>query len=346
MILVTGASGLVGRELSRQLAELGLRARGTDISAAARVVSPSGAAAPIEAGDLLDPAACHRLCEGIETIVHTAALQHHSGMPRWGRRRFFGANVAMTRNLVQAAVARGVRHVVFISSDMVYGMPRGRAMTEHDEPRPIGPYGESKLASEEACLSARGRGLIVTILRPRLIIGPGRLGVLQKLFDRVRRGLSVPIFGRGDHRYQMVAVSDVASACVLAVQRRCEGVFNLGSSDPPAVRSLMTDLCHRAGSRSHVVSLPKLPSRLALWMLHGVRMSPLSPEQFRIADVDYVLDTTAARRELGWTPRYDDAEMLWRAYATYVQGLAEPAGGAGIGRDASHVGVEALRRLT
>lgn len=340
MILVTGASGLVGRELSRQLAELGLRARGMDLSAGARDAGPAGAAVTIESGDLLDPEACHRLCEGIETIVHTAALQHHSGMPRWGRRRFFAANAIMTRNLVEAAVACGVRHLVFISSDMVYGMPRGRAMTELDEPRPIGPYGESKLASEQTCLDARGRGLAVTILRPRLIIGPGRLGVLQRLFDRVRRGISVPIFGRGDHRYQMVAVSDVASACVLAVQRRCEGIFNLGSTDPPTVRSLMTDLCHRAGSISRVVSLPKLPARLALWMLHGVRMSPLSPEQFRIADVDYVLDTSAARRELGWTPRYDDAEMLWRAYATYVQGLAESAGGAGMGRDASHVGLK------
>lgn len=310
MILVTGASGLVGRELMHQLLGQGLAARGTD---RAMTEDPS-----IEAGDLRDAATCRRLCKGADTVVHAAAVQHHSGMPRWGRRAFFNENVTMTRNLVDAAVACGLRHIVFVSSDMVYGLPPGRPLIESDETLPIGPYGESKLASERICLAARSSQLAVTILRPRLIIGPGRLGVLQRLFDRVRRGRSVPIFGRGNHRYQMVAVSDVAAACVLAARNRSEGVFNLGSSDPPTVRSLMTDLCRRADSPSRVISLPRVPARLALWTLHGVRLAPLTPEQFRIADVDYVLDTTAAQRALGWIPRFADSDMMWSAYETYI----------------------------
>ncbi|RIK62968.1 MAG: epimerase [Planctomycetota bacterium] len=310
MILVTGASGLVGRELMKQLADAGMSARGTDILAAG---SPG-----LQKADLLDPAACRRLCGGIDSIVHTAALQHHSEVPRWGREAFFNKNAEMTRHMVEAARAAAVRHFVFVSSDMVYGLPPGRPITEQDEPRPIGPYGASKLASERACLGARGPALAVTILRPRLIIGPGRLGVLQKLFDRVRAGKTVPIFGRGDHRYQMVAVSDVAAAIVLALSKRREGVFNLGSDNPPPVRKLMADLCRRAGSHSCIVSLPAVPAKLALNLLHGVRLAPLAPEQYRIADVDYVLDTSAARRALGWQPRLADSDMMWSAYETYL----------------------------
>jgi nucleoside-diphosphate-sugar epimerase len=60
-------------------------------------------------------------------------------------------------------------------------------------------------------------------------------------------------------------------------------------------------------------------ARAALWSLHAVRMAPLVPEQFRIADVDYVLDTARAGQALGWRPQLTDADMLWSAYQTYVR---------------------------
>ena len=282
-------------------------------------------------GDLLDAGVCTRACVDARTIVHTAARQYHSNVPRWGRRHFFDANRGMTRNLVDAALAAGAGHLVFISSDMVYGLPLGRPFTESDTPRPIGPYGESKVASEAICSAARDRGLKVTIFRPRLIIGPGRLGVLQKLFDRIRAGLSVPMLGDGRNRYQMVAVSDVVAACRLAIEKPVDATLNLGSADPPTVRALLESLCERAGSHSRPRAWPRLLARGGLWGLHAFRAAPLSPEQFRIADVDYVLDTSRAMQLLGWRPHYSDADMLWSAYETYVDGLsprAEPGRGS------------------
>ncbi|MBI5863038.1 MAG: NAD-dependent epimerase/dehydratase family protein, partial [Planctomycetes bacterium] len=150
-----------------------------------------------------------------------------------------------------------------------------------------------------------------------LIIGPGRLGVLKRLFDCVKSGKRVPMIGDGGNRYQMVAVADVADACVCAIERRASGVFNLGSADPPCVRNLLGDLCRRAGSGGRPMPTPAWAVTAALWGLHSVRLSPLVPEQFRIAPVDYVLDIAAAREELGWTPKFGDMEMLWQAYQTY-----------------------------
>jgi dTDP-glucose 4,6-dehydratase len=224
----------------------------------------------------------------------------------------------MTRNLVEAALACHVDHFVLLSSDMVYGLPPGRAFTEADGPHPIGPYGRSKLASEQVCIEARRNGLRATILRPRLIIGPGRLGILRKLFDRIRSGGRVPMLGSGRHRYQMVSVADVARACVLALQQPRDDVFNLGSADPPSVRDLLMSVIQRAGSRSRLLPLPSPLARMALWSLHAVRMAPLVPEQFCIADVDYVLDTTRAGRTIGWRPELSDKDMLWSAYGTYI----------------------------
>lgn len=320
MILVTGAAGLLGRELLRQLSAEGMGARGVDLQAI-----PSANAAETLVGDLLDPGFCREACRGVETVIHTAARQHHSQMPRWGREQFFCGNSEMTQNLARAASVSGSKHFIFLSSDMVYGMPPKRPLTEEDSPQPIGPYGRSKQSCERACSVARPHGVCVTVFRPRLLIGPGRLGVLQKLFDRIRQGRTVPILGSGNHRYQMVSVADVATACVLAVKQPADGIFNLGSSDPPGVRTLLNQLCRRAGSSSQVRCLPAWIANAALWALHTARIAPLAPEQFLIAGVDYVLDTSKAQRVFGWQPRLADVDMLWSAYQTYVAGLGERA---------------------
>ncbi|MFO0840147.1 MAG: NAD(P)-dependent oxidoreductase [Phycisphaerae bacterium] len=313
MILVTGSAGLLGRELVSQLAEEGPTVRGVDLA------EPPGPPCESMRGDLRDAAVCRSACDGVEAIVHAAALQHHSDVPRFGCERFFAANVSMTRTLLDAALAAGVARIVLVSSDMVYGMPAACPLDESHAPRPIGPYGRSKLESERICEAARARGMRVTILRPRLIIGPGRLGVLRRLFDRIRAGAPVPVLGSGVNRYQMVAVSDVAAACRLALRCEAQGVFNLGSSDPPAVRDLLSELIRRAGSRSRLLTMPAAAANAALWTLHAIRMAPLVPEQFRIASVDYVLDTARAARLLGWTPKQNDVEMLWQAFQTYAR---------------------------
>lgn len=134
----------------------------------------------------------------------------------------------------------------------------------------------------------------------------------------------MPILGPGDHRYQMVSVADVAAACVAAIRRPMNETFNLGSPHPPTVRELLTHVIRLAGSDSRLVSLPRAAARAALWTLHAFRVSPLAPEQFRIADIDYVLNTTKARNTLGWQAKLEDADMLWSAYETYVAGISNP----------------------
>lgn len=321
MILVTGAAGLVGSELVRRISASGSPVAGTDSGIPAWTAGPLRVDAPFAPADLLDPDACRRLFQKpVEAVIHAAARQHHSQPPRWGRRAFFDANVRMTRNIVAAARDAGVRSFVYVSSDMVYGMPPGRPLVETDPPRPIGPYGESKLAGERVCLDAAGRRFDACVLRPRLIIGPGRLGILKKLFDRIRTGRTVYMLGGGRNRYQMVAVADVAEACIAAALRHATGVFNIGSTNPPTVHDLLSGVIRRAGSASRLASLPIAAANAALWTLHAFRVAPLVPEQFRIAGVDYVLDTSLARRTLGWTPAYSDDEMLWAAYQTYVDG--------------------------
>ncbi len=316
MILVTGAAGLLGREVVRLLAGRGAAVRALDV-----VPIPDAALPGVEhrIGDLLNAEVCRHAVNGVRAIVHAAAVQFHSpGRPRFGIEHFFRRNVEMTRRLLDASVEAGVERFVFVSSDMVYGPPRQLPLREDAPTRPVGPYGRSKVACEGQCRAAHGGIAQVTIVRPCVIVGPGRLGLLQRLFDRVRTHREIPVLGDGRNRHHLVAVSDVAEACRLALEHDGGGTYNVGSNDPSNVNALLTDLCRRVGSRSRILTLPAGLGRMGLRMLWSVRLSPLNPEQFLIAPLDYVLDTSAARTGLGFVARHHDTDSLFAAYQWYV----------------------------
>lgn len=322
MILVTGAAGFLGREVVRQLRERGESVRALDV-----VEDPTPIPGGVEriTGDLVDGAVCRAAVAGAGAVVHSAAVQFHTpGCPRFRIEPFFHRNAVMTRALLDAAAAAGVARFVFVSSDMVYGPPATPgAMREDAATRPVGPYGRSKVESEAHCRAARDRFEDVTVLRPSVIIGPGRLGLMKKLFDMVRAGRSVPMFGPGTNRHHMIAVDDLARACLLALDRPTQGIYNVASQNPPTTREMLSELCRRAGSTSTLMALPTRPMQLALGLLWSVRLSPMNPEQYLIAPVDYVLDTTAARQALGFEAQRHDTDTMFDTYRWYVE--ARPA---------------------
>jgi dTDP-glucose 4,6-dehydratase len=321
LILVTGAAGFLGREVVRLLVERGLAVRAVDIVEDSTPPPPGVERAT---GDLTDPAVCRAAVAGAEAVVHAAAVQFHSpGVPRFRIEPFFQRNVAMTRHLLEAAAAAGVGRLVFVSSDMVYGPPERGLLREGSPTRPVGPYGRSKVASEAHCRAARERIAHVTVLRPSVIIGPGRLGLLRKLFDMIRAHRAIPMFGDGRNRHHMIAVDDLARACLLALDRPVNGAFNIASQDPPTTREMLAELVRRAGSRSRLAPMPTRLTQLALSLLWSVRLSPMNPEQFLIAPVEYVLDTSAAKEALGFVAARHDTDTLFETYRWYVESLRD-----------------------
>ena len=272
-------------------------------------------------GDLVDPAFCRAVVKGARAVIHSAAVQFHTpGCPRFRIEPFFRRNATMTQALLDATVEGGATRFVFVSSDMVYGPPSPPVLLREDAPtRPVGPYGRSKVASEAHCRAARGKLEDITVLRPSVIIGPGRLGLLKKLFDMVRTGRSVPMFGPGDNRHHMIAVDDLARASILALDRPTNGTYNIASQNPPTTREMLSELCRRAGSSSTLMALPTAPLQLALSVLWSVRLSPMNPEQYLIAPVDYVLDTSAAREKLGFEARRHDTDTMVDTYRWYAE---------------------------
>jgi dTDP-glucose 4,6-dehydratase len=252
-----------------------------------------------------------------DVVFHLAARQFHGEVPARGRDAWFAdVNARGTRAVIDAMRKGGTTDIIFFSTDMTYGRPQYTPVPANHPQNPIGPYGKSKKQAEQALLAAHEKyGLRCTIFRPRLIAGAGRLGILVKLFKLVRFGLPVPMIGSGRNRYQMVAVEDCVRAAILAMENGFPtGPFNLGSDAPPTVRELLGELIRRTGSHSILVPTPARPLQCALQCMDALGMPLLYPEQFAIADVDYILDTSKTRTALQWAPSRQDADIIFDAY--------------------------------
>jgi UDP-glucose 4-epimerase len=210
-VLVTGASGFVGRPLVAALA-----ADGMDVVAGTR----RGDAALFPAGvkvvtlpDFDAPIDWRAFLEGADAIVHLAGIAHIGpGVPEATYDR---VNRAATAELSAAAAAAKVRRFIFVSSLRAQTGPAGdRTLTERDEPQPTGAYGRSKLAAEEA---VRASGLPFTILRPALVHGPHVKGNLASLIKLATLPVPLP-FGAFQNRRSLVALDNLIAAIRFALK--------------------------------------------------------------------------------------------------------------------------------
>jgi nucleoside-diphosphate-sugar epimerase len=325
--VITGGCGFLGQWLARLLATKGARVVLFDL------LDPSDEssrhAARFVKGDVTSPTDLDRL--GLrpgDVVHHLAARQFSDAVPWRGRYHWFSAvNVTGTREVIAAMIRAGVNRMVYFSTDMTYGLPTVIPVPPTHTQQPLGPYGATKLAAERLIKQSSNEGIGATIFRPRLITGPGRLGIFAKLFRLIRHDLPVPLVGNGGNRYQMISVDDCAHAALRAVELGCPaGPFNLGSANPPTARELIKSIIRHANSRSAVVPTPAPLVKAALWTLDALGLGLMYPEQFCIADADIVLDTRETRRVLGWEPADDDTSSMIAAYRAFCAPAVTPSG--------------------
>ena len=205
--LVTGAAGFIGRSIAAALLDRGERVRGIDNFITGKRSNLVGLEAMefIE-GDLTDPAACARACEGIEVVFHEAAL---ASVPR-SVADPVASNLHCldaTLNVLVAARAAGVRRVVYAGSSSAYG--ESPTLPKHEQmlPAPISPYAVAKLASEHYMGAfTRVYGLETVVLRYFNVFGPHQdptshySGVLAIFCRSILAGQQPTIFGDGEQR--------------------------------------------------------------------------------------------------------------------------------------------------
>lgn len=229
--LVTGAAGFIGRSIAAALLARGETVRGIDSLITGKRANLVGLEAMefIE-GDLTDPAACAKACDGVEIVFHEAAL---ASVPRSVADPVStNANcVDATLNLLVAARDAGVRRVVYAGSSSAYGdtptLPKQEAML----PNPISPYAVAKLAGEHYMrVFARVYGLETVVLRYFNVFGPFQdptshySGVLAIFCRKMLAGEQPTIYGDGEQSRDFTYIDNVVHANLLAAAAPAEKV--------------------------------------------------------------------------------------------------------------------------
>jgi nucleoside-diphosphate-sugar epimerase len=220
-VLLTGATGFVGHHAADAFAGAGLEVRAL-VRSPGRAAHLQDAGFQLVQGSLEDGDSLRRACEGMDVVVHMAALTHARTEGEYRR-----VNVDGTRRLLEAATAEpAARRFVFLSSLAASGpCIDGRGVTPEDTPRPLTAYGRSKLEAERVCAEAAHR-IRMVILRAPAVYGPWDTDLFH--FFRIARFGFVPVPTGPRRMLQMVHAADLADALVRAtLADAARGVYHI-----------------------------------------------------------------------------------------------------------------------
>jgi nucleoside-diphosphate-sugar epimerase len=273
----------------------------------------------VQRGDITNVDAVCKAVDGVDAVVHMAALLHIVNPPPSLRPQYERINVEGTRIVVEAALKAGVQRLMFFSTIAVYGYGQGRLITEDSTPRPDTFYAETKRAAEQIVLAARradGQPLSV-VLRLGAVYGSRIKGNYSRLLESLAKGRFVPV-GSGANRRTLVYDRDVAKATVLALRHpnAAGKVFNVTDGTFHTVSEIVATICASLGRNPPRFALPVGPARMAAGVMEdGAKIvgmkSPISRATIDKYTEDIAVDGTRLQRELGFVPAYDLARG-WR----------------------------------
>jgi len=291
MILVTGATGFVGRALMRDLASRGMAYRGA---------SRRQGTGHVVVGDMTGDTDWSAALAGAEIVIHLAARTHVLNETATDPLAAYRAvNVDATLNLARQAARAGVRQFVFLSSVKVNGertLP-GYPFRESDPPRPEDGYGISKREAEDGLLELAGEtGMAGTVLRPPLVYGPGVKANFASLVRLSTTGLPLP-FGAVRNERSLVYVGNLTDAIIRVLDQPAAAgqVFLVADAERPSIGALVTEIAAAAGKPARRFSVP--PS----WISAALKFLGRGAMAERLLG-SLTVDTGKIHSLLGWTP--------------------------------------------
>ena len=309
-VLVTGGNGYFGSLLVGHLVGSAQSIRVLDIDPAG--TQPAGV--ELVVADIRDAAAVAAATAGIDVVYHCVAEVPLSGDPAALR----SVNVDGTATLLRACRRFRCRQGDPPLVERRVRRSRVEPGAARHDPRPQEPYGTAKLAAEWACLHAAAGGLDVTIVRPRTIVGHGRLGIFALLFDWIADGADPFVLGDGSNRYQFVHADDLASLCIRAAGRPGPAIYNVGTDRFATMREAIEHVCAHAGTGARVRSLPLRSAATAMRVTGRLGLTPFAPYHWLMFAESMWFDIEHCRQELDWQPRYSNDEMLAESYDWFL----------------------------
>ena len=309
--LVTGGSGFFGELLCKELLEKGFEVTNFDLNQN----TDEDSRVKYIKGDIRNFDIVRNACENMEYVFHNVAQ-----VPLAKDKDLFETvNKHGTENILKAALEAGVKKLVYTSSSAVFGVPKENPVLETTLPVPREAYGKAKYDGEVLCEKYSKKGLDISIVRPRTILGNGRLGIFQILFEWIYTGQNVPVFNTGNNIYQFVHAKDLAGLCIKSAFRKGFEFYNCGAEEFGSMRELLQALCDHAATGSKVRSIPSWPAVLGMRITSFLGISPLGSYHALMYGKSMYFDVTKAKSKLDWSSEYSNEKMIIESYDWYVE---------------------------
>ena len=312
-ILVTGANGFIGTQLSGTLANSGHQVRNT-----ARSIAPNNPitsemiTCDLESADNLD-----HLTTGCDAIVHLAGRAHvMSDDPATSESLYLSANVDVTRRLAQSAARTGVKRMILMSSVKVNGESTtiDSPFTSQDTPNPQDPYGRSKTQAEQTLWDvASTSGLEGVVIRPPLVYGPGVRANFASLIGIVDRGIPLPL-GSIQNKRSFVSVDNLIDCIETTLQTPNAGGQTFLVSDG---QDLSTPELIRAIASSLHKSPMLIPIPTALLKLAATTAGKRNAYDRLCGSL--TVNIASTKQKLSWTPPFTVQDSLQRTVDAFIQ---------------------------
>lgn len=287
-ILITGAYGFVGSNLSGFLANAGYRLWALD-----RKMREVAVYERCFLWDEVDRIPW----DEVDAVIHLAGKAHDTKNQSEAR-VYFEVNTELTKRIYTAFLSSHARTFIFFSSVKAAADTVSGVLTEAVVPRPIGPYGESKIEAERFIRERMSAEKSVYIVRPCMIHGPGNKGNLNLLYNVVKRGIPWPL-GAFENRRSFASIDNVCFLIAGLLQSEADsGIYHLSDDEALSTNELIGILCEAMGRKAHIWHLPKglMESTARAGSVVGL---PLNSERLRKLTENYIVSNDKIKQALG-----------------------------------------------
>lgn len=312
IILVTGASGFIGKALVTSLCQRGYEVRATVRSQLAEKQLSDykhqqnlNTLTICNLGELNDKTNWQPTLKHVDTVIHCAARAHILRETSLDPLETFRkANTLVTKNLAQQAITQGVRRFIFLSSIGVLGTNTNLApFTDQSLANPQAPYAQAKWEAEQA-LHALPNSIDRVIIRPPLVYGPGVGGNFAKLLNLIGKNIPLPL-GAVKNKRQFIGVDNLVDfiiACI-APQTILNETFIIADNEMVTTTQLLRDLASVMNKKT--ILLP-IPHRLLEWGLNVLGQSKIADQLLGNLEIK----SDKAYQLLNWTQPFTMKEQL------------------------------------
>ncbi|WP_028387540.1 UDP-glucose 4-epimerase family protein [Legionella fairfieldensis] len=306
-ILLTGATGFLGRQLTAYFLQQGnsfLRL----VSRSKIEEKPDPKITVLLSRPLSAESNWYDALHGCDVVIHTAARVHiMKDKADDPLHEFRKVNVEGTLNLARQAAHLGVKRFIFISSIKVNGESTARNQTflADDLPQPLDAYGQSKYEAEQGLQHlAEETGMEVVIIRPPLIYGPGVKGNFQRLMRCLQKGIPLP-FGAITNKRSFVSINNLMSLIAICIEhpKAANQIFLVSDGEDLSTTDLLRKIGQAMNKPARLLIIPQN-------ILHLLANLSGKKAIFQRVCGSLRVDISKTCEKLGWTPEMPVSEAL------------------------------------